>query len=110
MKVTSFEISKKLKELGVNLPANYYWMIDKENIRTNYGVEGLGLICGRNIASKNAYDNAKNTYKAYTLEDILDVLPHDIADCAARLLIKLIEDGVINIEDGVINVEEVGNE
>lgn len=132
MKVTSFEISKKLKELGVDLKSDFYWSYGNEDLIFLYDHSDIDE--DLNEVNLHVADSTISTreVQAYTLEDILscfqdgrvDMRLRDgcksfrynctegisvaednetLADTAARLLIEL-------MEDGIINVEEVGND
>ena len=140
MKVTSFEISKKLKELGVDLTTNIGW--SDIDLPSYYGVPGMPAQGFVDISTSHSEYilfccetgfKFEDGCKAYTLEDILEVLPvkfklgwhvmpneishankkglncmprkedETLADTAARLLIKL-------LEDKIITVDEVNNE
>lgn len=116
MKVTSYELSKKLEEIGFKKPANYCWSKDK------YGT----LF----ISSFEAYDVDEGQYLlAYDLETLLEAIPDQIrgfflqlnqnficydngrfsmsgtwysrssdeslADVSARLLLSLVEKGIL---------------
>lgn len=87
MKVTSFEISKKLKELGVDLESGFYYEIENREVEftiptitiTDLGTppspdKEVSEVC---VFKCRSYEKPKNGdfYKAYTLEDILEVLP-----------------------------------
>ena len=136
MKTTSFETSKKLKELGVDLPTKLFWQPhyidikepDSSKWQLRYA-DGLIHPYPKFHIPAPGEDHLKGAYKAYTLEDILKVLPikfklgwhvmpngishtnkkglnciprkenETLADTAARLLIKLIEDKIITVEE-----------
>lgn len=65
MKVTNFEISKKLKEIGFEEETNYGW--HKDNLESGPAEFPL---------SKYAFNT--NYIKAYDLETLLDFLPKSI--------------------------------
>jgi len=61
MKITSFELSKKLKELGVNQHTlGYSWSLNPA------GNPSLGI---------RIIDNDSGFYRAFTLDEILEMLP-----------------------------------
>ncbi len=68
MKTTSFEISKKLKEVGVMLD-DYTYCYCAEGQLWNAGFE----------ISPWENEDLNDYYAAYTLEDILEVLPIEIS-------------------------------
>lgn len=82
MKVTSFEISKKLKELGVDLTTNIGWS-DKD-LPSYYGVPGTPAYGFVDISDTLHSEyilfccetgfESEDGYKAYILEDILAIL------------------------------------
>lgn len=129
MKTTSFEISKKLRDLGIHLDTNFSW------IKMDHAENGGTMIWEIHYEDNVNGIEYPNEYhiEAYTLEDILEVLPkhlssegyseslivevkynligyemiwnegrkenETLATTAARLLIKLLEDKIITIEE-----------
>lgn len=69
--VTSFELSKRLKELGVDHGFNYVWL---ENI--NDGQIHVDASCVLSILSYA--NNYKFIAPAYLATEILEMLPYDI--------------------------------
>lgn len=66
MKLTSFEISKKLKEAGFEAQSSFFWCrLDKDLIRIH-------------ISQSYSVPESFDKIKAYDLETILDALPECI--------------------------------
>jgi len=70
MKVTSFEISKKLAKIGFKAESKFYWVIPTIHM---FGEEK------QTFEAELGYgENNKNGLRAYDLETILDALPMGI--------------------------------
>jgi hypothetical protein len=88
MKTTSYELSKKLKKLGLHQDSYFYWI--NENKKIYY--EGL--------------DYEKNPIAAFTLDEILEMLPHYIAryNLHMRCTNQRYEIGYFDINDIWLNL------
>lgn len=78
--VTDINVSKELKELGVDLVAHVMWVdygrlmrnSDKAKVKPNYNLQWS--------PNTQSNDFADHVYAAYTLETLLDALPDEIED------------------------------
>ena len=123
MKVTNYKTSKKLKELGFKAEHDYCYDLEKQLWSSNYEIG-----CWSEVIKElyipaydletiwdflpNAIEDGKSLSKktiTYDLGVKIGYFNHDIeiyqepaknlATTAARLLIKLIEDGTINLKE-----------
>ena len=120
MKTTSYEISKKLKEIGFEAETFFFWTKAPKLTKTD---EDRYVIA---LANKTDFFEEKQTFPAYHLETLLEALPkinkqeyllcsggivylndyisvgkeknESLADTAGRLLIELFEAGIINFK------------
>jgi len=95
MKVTSYEISKKLEEIGLEAETMFYWVKDQyDKSDSDFYI----TVC------LNPYGNAHaKIIKAYDLETILEMLPNDIDVWDGSI------DGLEINKDGIGYVVEFGS-
>jgi len=131
MKVTNFEISKKLAEIAFNVPSNFMVKPDGKIIATQKQI--IGKIPSFSKPNEEGCKHLEDGYASYCLETLLDVFPNfhvhnqensqwvnfsdyneqkeyfedrkeneSLADCAGRLIIKLYEQNLINFNKCLI--------
>lgn len=76
--VTSLELSKKLKELGVKQESLFYWINYDEQYCLQYVNDAIGLCILKDIY--------KELYSAFTASELLESLPTHIKGCNLQII------------------------
>lgn len=82
MKTTSYEISKKLKEIGFKVESDYLWFEEGQAIRVGDWINPINKIERHNKEKITYLSNNHRSCFAYDLETILEALPSIIQDIA----------------------------
>lgn len=77
MKITSFELSKKLKELGIKQASSIKWLILTTYKRPQLFVHYQKITTILNVYYEYMFEKSKlkEEYAAFTLDEILEMLP-----------------------------------
>lgn len=131
MKTTNFEISKQLKEVGFNAKTDYYWYCydNGEEMRHIADADGKGNFKSYDleILLKALPKKIETEQGVFLLQ--MSIMPFNkdnrwligycketdteqeenesLVDTAARLLIKLVQEGIINLKENKMTLEKV---
>lgn len=72
--VTSLELSKKLKELGLKQESLFYWHISYETVSEEYGQDYIPYIFYHKDESRHGFVGGGN-YSAFTVAELGEMLP-----------------------------------
>ena len=78
-KVSSLELSKKLKELGVKQESSFYWIENKESKNVLLAFKTLiGFYTGEGSGFADSRIESCNIYSAFTVSELGEILPMEI--------------------------------